>query len=238
MSERDAIFLTYDQAKDAICIDLRQYAPQIMLLSNIIDLVTGGQTVVKKDTQKNGAWISVQGQRNMHWLDGPDLCQYVCDLVAETSLSSKMLATICGRVFQSRAYPGVDIKSDVQGIFIETGMEAFACRQCGQCCRSLEYRHEVTAEDVAFWRESGLTDILDHVAVYKRAGQPESYRIWRIPETGQFAQGCPFLQKIPAENRWTCRIQAVKPAICRQYPTTRKHALMTGCRGFGNKSAW
>ena len=32
--------------------------------------------------------------------------------------------------------------------------------------------------------------------------------------------------------RSVCTIQDVKPGICRQYPSSRKHAVMTGCPGF------
>jgi Fe-S-cluster containining protein len=52
------------------------------------------------------------------------------------------------------------------------------------------------------------------------------------PGTREFAEACPFLQQKPAENRWICRIHNVKPQICRNYPVSRKHAVMTGCSGF------
>ncbi|OQY08333.1 MAG: hypothetical protein B6I22_00910 [Desulfobacteraceae bacterium 4572_123] len=45
-------------------------------------------------------------------------------------------------------------------------------------------------------------------------------------------RSCPFLKKIPSENRRLCAIHDIKPAICRQYPVSRKHALITGCPGF------
>lgn len=232
LGEHDTIFLTCDEAVDAVCIDLQQYAPQIMLCCNIITLVTDGKATAKKNTQKGGAWISVEGQSNMRWLDGPALGRYVCDLIGEVNPDVNLLATLCARVFQTGVRPGVDPQTGLEGILVETGMETFSCRLCGQCCRSLDYRMEVTALDVARWREQGRNDILKYVAVYKRPGQKETYRIWQMPETGQFVQGCPFLYKIPDKNQVVCRIQETKPAICRQYPLTRKHAVMTGCRGF------
>lgn len=56
-----------------------------------------------------------------------------------------------------------------------------------------------------------------------------------IPGKNQLADTCPFLKKIPAENRWVCKIHDIKPAICRRYPVSRKHAVMTGCPGFDKK---
>jgi Fe-S-cluster containining protein len=43
---------------------------------------------------------------------------------------------------------------------------------------------------------------------------------------------CPWLTKIPTQNRWECQIHGVRPAVCRQYPGSRKHAEITGCPGF------
>jgi Fe-S-cluster containining protein len=118
------------------------------------------------------------------------------------------------------------------GVRIETGMEDFSCRQCGGCCTSLDYHHELTEEDVAQWERLGRTDILKWVRRIEGEGRHKAYRIWTVPGTTRLADVCPFLKKIPSENRWECLIHDVKPAICRQYPLTRKHGIMTGCPGF------
>jgi Fe-S-cluster containining protein len=119
------------------------------------------------------------------------------------------------------------------GVRIETGMHLFTCRQCGQCCRFLDYRNEVGPADVARWRTMGRSDILRWVGVYRRNDAQPVYRIWVDPATGQPAAFCPFLKSNASGNRWVCGIHEVKPEICRQYPTSRKHARMTGCHGFG-----
>jgi Fe-S-cluster containining protein len=126
----------------------------------------------------------------------------------------------------------IDPQTGCRGICIETGMESFYCRQCGRCCRTLDYHSGITAEDVASWQESGRADILEWVGVTRSNCLVPVYRIWVTPGTNQLAEVCPFLKRQSSENRWLCRIHDVKPKICREYPVSRKHALKTGCRGF------
>ena len=118
------------------------------------------------------------------------------------------------------------------GIRVLTGMEDFACHQCGKCCQRLDYHNEITADDVAYWKQAGRSEILDWVGTFQKNDREALYRIWIKPGTRTFAETCPFLKKKPHENRWICLIHDVKPQICRQYPVSRKHAIMTGCPGF------
>ena len=83
-----------------------------------------------------------------------------------------------------------------------------------------------------YWEQTGRSDVLEWVGAFKKDGRETVYRIWMKPGTRTFAETCPFLQKIPHENKWICRIHDVKPRICREYPVSRKHAIMTGCPGF------
>jgi len=94
-----------------------------------------------------------------------------------------------------------------------------------------DYYNEITVEDVKRWQAMDRNDILEWVAAVESAGQT-TYRAWVRPGTGQPVSQCPFLRQHPTENRWSCGIHAVKPAVCRDYPLSRKHAHMTGCRGF------
>ena len=235
MKERDSIFLSNEQALESVCIDFRRYDPQIILFCQIIRLVSGDTVVVKREGQRNGVWISVQGRRNMRWMEGPEMVEYLCAAIKEADLDSQLVSSICARVFHTRAYEERDPETGQKGIRIETGMEDFSCRQCGQCCRSLDYHNELTAEDVVWWEKLGRTDILKWVRVIEREDHETAYRIWTIPGTTRLAEECPFLKKIPAENRWGCLIHDVKPGICRQYPLSKKHAIMTGCPGFDRK---
>jgi len=233
--EKESIFLTTREAIQAIIADFRQYDPQIILFSGIIRLITKNQIHIKRAQGRSGAWINHQGSAHMKWLEGPELVDYMCEAISRTPWEQDLLAAVAGRVFQTRATPHNDETSGKPGVRIETNMESFECRQCGCCCRFLDYRNEVTAEDVARWKASGRTDILRWVDEIRLNGQPKRYRAWIIPGTRKQADTCPFLEKTPESGRWHCRIHDAKPAICRQYPLNRKHAVMTGCGGFDKK---
>ena len=232
MVEKDSIFLTTEQAIAAVCLDFRQYEPQVLLFSEIISVLSKGDIIAKREMGKDGLWISMTGQRKMCWLEKFELIETMCDIISNSKADPMVLASVCSRVFQARAFPDECPETDGTGIRILTGMEDFTCQQCGKCCRTLDYHSEVTAEDVSRWKQTGRTDIMDRVGVFQKNGREAVYRIWMKPGTREFAETCPFLQKKPHENRWACRIHDVKPQICRQYPVSRKHAIMTGCPGF------
>jgi Fe-S-cluster containining protein len=232
MAEKDNIFLTMEQALEAVCLDFRQYEAQVLLFSEILGLLSKTGIIAKRETGQNAIWIRTRGARKMRLYEGIDLIDTMCDLLHKSKPDPLLMSSICGRVFQTRAFPDEDPVSGLPGIRILTGMEGFACRQCGRCCRTLDYHNEITAGDVATWQRAGRHDILDWVGVFKNNDREDVYRIWIKPGTREFAGTCPFLEKVPHENRRVCRIHDVKPRICRQYPVSRKHALMTGCPGF------
>lgn len=231
MSKDVPVFLTPAQAVQAVCKDFQQYAPQLMLFSEILPIITDNQYHLKREPHRNGAWINTGAHGRMRWIEGPDLVEHMCDAMASATLTIDKLATICARVFQSRVTTGTSKGSDQVGLYIETGMAGFQCRQCGRCCRTLDYHNEITPEDVQRWRDLGRKEILDWVGVNKVKGQP-TYRIWIHPASGKLASPCPFLKVHSSSNRVSCRIHESKPAICRSYPMSRKHGLMTGCPGF------
>jgi Fe-S-cluster containining protein len=231
--EYRTIFLSLDEAVEAIQIDFRQYAPQWMLFSAVLKLISQEKAYIAAEPANNGAWLREARRPAMRWLDGPALIDYMCQAIAATHWTPERLASVCSRVFQNRAVVDSDTRSGAMGIRIRTGMEAFACSQCGRCCRNLDYHSELTAEDFDRWNALGRQDILNWVGVFNAdGGKKRSYRIWMTPGTRKLARTCPFLKKVPAENRWICAIHDVKPAICRHYPVSRKHATMTGCPGF------
>ncbi len=230
--KKESIFLTVAEAVRAICIDFRQYAPQTLLFAEIIALISNNTIHLKREPGQDGAWINLPGQRNMQWLEGSELTEHMCRMITDTHWNLELLVDVCARVFQTHAYPFVDADSGETGIRIETNMETFSCRQCGQCCRTLDYHHEVTQADLSRWKAQERDDILKWVEITPRGEAPPALRIWVSRKTGKIAEACPFLEKIPTNNRWRCRIHNVKPRICRQYPISRKHAVMTGCVGF------
>jgi Fe-S-cluster containining protein len=234
MIGRDTIFLTPQQALEAVCIDFRRYEPQIMLFSEVLRVISDNNAVIKQEAEKEGRWVAAEPGSKMVWLDGRALGELVCSAVHEKDLSEDAILNICRRVFQTRAYPGSEPQSNQKGIFIETGMEAFCCRQCGDCCKFLDYHDALTTADVKRWEQLGRKDVLAWVGISRRADRAPSYRIWVEPGSTKLAKQCPFLEHLPAENRWICRIHNVKPHICREYPVSRKHGTMTGCPGFSS----
>lgn len=232
MDEKDSIFLTTQQAIEAVRLDFRQYEPQVLLFSEIISVLTEEHVIARREMGKNGIWIRRAGDLNMRWREGPDLIETMCDMLSEIGPDPITASSVCARVFRTRAFPDKDPASGEPGVRILTGMEDFSCRQCGRCCQNLDYQSEITGEDVAYWEQTGRKDILKWVGVFKNNAQEIVYRIWIRPGTRAFAETCPFLQKNPEDHLWTCRIHDVKPRICREYPVSRKHAIMTGCAGF------
>lgn len=84
------------------------------------------------------------------------------------------------------------------------------CYACGRCCEAFGAYLRASEADIARWRALGRTDILGHVG--------ETGWLWLDPETGERLQQCPFLTR-DDEERALCAIHAVKPNICRAYPT-------------------
>ena len=230
--EKESIFLTIQEAIAAIISDFRQYDPQIILFSGILPLITENRIHLKREPGKEGAWVNRENKIQMKWLNGPELVEYMCNAINQTPWRPDLLAAVCARVFRTRATPEEDEKTGSPGVRIETEMEAFHCRQCGFCCRFLEYHNEITAEDVALWKASGRNDILKWVNEISINGEPQGYLAWVLPGTQQQADACPFLIKMKDPRRWRCRIHDAKPAICRQFPLSRKHAVMSNCPGF------
>jgi Fe-S-cluster containining protein len=226
------IFLTPQQALAAVCRDLNQYAPQVPLMSEILRLVSGGRETIIPDPRNHILWRRREGEHRLQRIDPPTLVTVACERLTQSQLSLETWVSICRRVFQTRVQPGTDDVTGQWGLRVFTAMESFDCRQCGQCCRHLDFRHALTAEDVQRWRQAGRDDILAWVGDLKDMDGKTAYQMWVVPGTSRFADGCPFLKQGRSNHLWRCGIHKVKPLVCRQYPITRKHAVMTGCRGF------
>jgi Fe-S-cluster containining protein len=152
--------------------------------------------------------------------------------MATQTTSTQRLADVCTRVFKEPAVAGVESTTRRKGVWLETGMAGYTCRQCGRCCLNLDYHSECTAEDYRAWQADGRDDILRWVRRVPGKNKSPAYRIWVAPGTENPISECPFLEKVPGSDKRTCAIHAVKPDICRLYPLTRKHGQMTGCNGF------
>ena len=83
------------------------------------------------------------------------------------------------------------------------------CNQCGKCCTLYANGGLSASEsDIESW-ETYRPDI----AAYARGG-----KIWIDPGSGQPMLRCPWLQKVPNQEQYLCRIYTDRPDDCRYYP--------------------
>lgn len=110
----------------------------------------------------------------------------------------------------------------------------FKCKQCGHCCLHLydAFSTCATEEDIKMWEQEGRDDILEWVDTIQLGNDHFIYDIWISPVTNDDVKRCPWLRKLPNQDKYICRIHDVKPAHCRAYPQSRQHGLETGCKGF------
>ena len=108
----------------------------------------------------------------------------------------------------------------------------FKCNRCGNCCTNLDaYYTTVSEADIRIWEEQGRNDILEWVQPLMARNIVLSYDIWVDPETGEDADGCPWLE-FDEHGLAECRIHDLKPEVCREYPYDREIAIGQGCQGF------
>ena len=112
--------------------------------------------------------------------------------------------------------------------------EGFKCKQCGNCCLNLTDAYSTSPEDddIRLWEKEGRYDILEWVLFIPLGPDHAVADIWVNPGTGNEAERCPWLRKLPRKNKYICRIHDVKPKHCREYPKSRAHAAETRCKGF------
>jgi Fe-S-cluster containining protein len=94
------------------------------------------------------------------------------------------------------------------------------CNQCGKCC--IHYSDgglSASASDLEHW-ETHRPDISE----YARGGE-----IWVSPVTGKPMLRCPWLRKLPGQEKYICRIYYDRPDDCRVYPVEIEQMLRDGC---------
>jgi Fe-S-cluster containining protein len=82
------------------------------------------------------------------------------------------------------------------------------------------------------WKRNECLNILEWVNPIDVGNGKYIYDIWFNPDTGEEVERCPWLRKLPRQDKYICRIHDVKPKMCRQYPKSKRHAKETSCRGF------
>ena len=94
------------------------------------------------------------------------------------------------------------------------------CNQCGKCC--VNYSNgglSASKSEVEAW-EINRPDIHRYV---------KDGNIWMSPATGQQLERCPWLTKIPAQNKYTCAIYFDRPDDCKFYPVTINDMINDEC---------
>ena len=94
------------------------------------------------------------------------------------------------------------------------------CNQCGKCC--IHYSDgglSASASDLERW-ETDRPDIADYASGGK---------IWIDPASGEQLLRCPWLQKLPEQNKYICRIYYDRPDDCRYYPVDIEQMLRDDC---------
>ena len=238
MEVKDDIFLSMEEAISAIRSDFCQYPPQADLFVGLSPLILGPHTRIVNEPRYNGLWISTPGcghTRQRRKIAVVELGRLLIETLAASPPPPDVMAEICRQTFLVPAEPSGNGAASEEGVRLQMDAEGFRCRNCGKCCRALNYRNELSPDDYHRWQELGRADILERVATIAREGRIVSYAIWVEPGTRRFLEICPWLMAPDPKSRpgrFICSIHDVKPEICRQYPGTRKHARMTGCPGF------
>jgi Fe-S-cluster containining protein len=174
---------------------------------------------------RDGLWIKYQGSEKFYY--GIALVELFLDL-----LSSKTIDTVLevySEVEGVKASVAKHPKTGVTGLLVETEMEKFKCVQCGHCRLDLSDAYQTSGpeSDVKRWKHEQRFDILEWVGNLKGVGE-----IWINPKTGEYVNRCPWLRKLPKQNKYICRIHATNPEKCRKFPKSKRPALDYGCKGF------
>ncbi len=233
MQEKDGLFLSTQEAVQAVNIALSRYSSQFNLIANVWPLVFGRDAYVIRDSTPRLFWVKTSSRSKLVSADEDDLKRLMMERLKRSPPSLSKLATICRQVFGTPTHHVSDPSAAEKpaGIWIKTDMADFQCIRCGQCCQTLNYHDGCSLEDYRRWQELGRDDILAWVGTVRQNEVVITCRIWIEPGTNHYAEVCPWLKQIDQSGRTLCTIHTVRPTVCRQYPGTRKHARLTGCQG-------
>jgi len=94
------------------------------------------------------------------------------------------------------------------------------CNQCGKCC--INYGNgglSASQSEIDLW-EIFKPEIFRYVSDGK---------IWVSPVTGKQMLRCPWLRKLPHQEKYICRIYNDRPAECKHYPVTIEQMVQDEC---------
>lgn len=189
--------------------------------------------------EERGIWFKAKGAKKEKFIRAFDFKDVAIDLIPEVLVKTNEIAQAYNWTMWVKASLGKGADGE-NGIWIATEMEKFKCVQCGNCCRNLfdAYSTSVDIDELNRWRSEERWDILRWVSIYELSGETAFGDLWISPNTGDEVSRCPWLRKLPKQEKYKCRIHGTKPAHCRNYPISKKHALTTECKGFGNDSTF
>jgi len=230
--EKHIKFLTLREAIRDIndCLLRPDYFEEV---AEIFSFLEGGKARISKginlltDNKDLGIWYKpekLDDEEFYHWSEFEDLLT--------RALQDKLpedIALVYTKVLWVNSYAGTGAEGSEKGMWVKTEMENFNCKQCGHCCINLSdaYCNFVLDEDINRWKLEDRYDILKFV------DQSSFFNdIWINQETGEELSRCPWLKRLPNNDKYICRIHNTKPTHCRNYPHSKRHALTTGCKGF------
>lgn len=94
------------------------------------------------------------------------------------------------------------------------------CNQCGKCCTLYGADGlSVEPQEIDWW-ENHRPDIAEYV---------QDGKIWFDPTTGKATLRCPWLEKVPGRDIYTCKIYFDRPDECKHYPVTVEEMIRDEC---------
>jgi len=244
MADKDIQFLTAEEAIQRVFVDLVE-APDgwidFALFARVYGFLTGGKarpdTYQEKDSEFTEWGILYQGpgmERDI-FIHKWDFKSHAVALIPELKERLDDIARTYEWVMWVKATPGKG-PNGKPGLRVESEMEKFQCLQCGHCCLDLydAFCTTVNIEDINRWKDEDRWDILRWINIFEFDGEEGFGDLWISPNTGEEVNRCPWLRKLPLKDTYKCRIHEIKPSHCRNYPKSKKHALTTGCKDFGN----
>ena len=94
------------------------------------------------------------------------------------------------------------------------------CNQCGKCCTRYGGGDLSASAGEIDWWENHRPDIFSYVG---------DGTIWTSPVTGKQMLRCPWLRKLPKQNKYICRIYYDRPDECRHYPVNIDQMIRDEC---------
>ncbi|MCH7815165.1 MAG: YkgJ family cysteine cluster protein [Proteobacteria bacterium] len=94
------------------------------------------------------------------------------------------------------------------------------CNQCGKCCTKYSNGGlSASASEIELW------DVFrPDISKYVDAGN-----IWISPDTGKQLELCPWLRKLPNQDKYLCAIYYDRPDDCKAYPVSIEQMVNDGC---------